>query len=276
MPKKYNYSILSNAIRKRESRKIKIILGSIIVGLVCILVSCFFSTPWRKSDNWRMLVNEVLSTVATVAFAGVAWEGLAKYSFSRDVIDMVGISDKIVESGVFTIEESFSDIQWNELIEGAKSIKAVITYSTRWGLNNSSSIKKAVSNNCSFVVAFPDINSPGMRDVLKYRFIGVDIEAKISDAVAFYRNLGAEIKYYSKAITSSYYLIDDVGIIAPFNHQKPHGGHSPSVPAFVSCKHGYIYRFIEREIDAILTPESPTSSSDKPESEDHSLFLQED
>lgn len=253
MQKRYNSSIYRKATNKCESRKIAIILGSIIFGCVCIIISSFLSKPWETNDNWRIIFNVILSTLATVAFAGVAWEGIVKYSFSRDVVDMVGLSERIYESGVFAIEESFSDIEWSELLEDAKRITAVFTYSTKWGKHNQDRIKKAVDNKCAFVVVLPDVNSAELIDALQYRFPDVkDIKDRINESEEFYRSMGAEIKHYSKALTSSFYIIDDVGIIVPFNHQKSSGGHALSVPAFLSVKPGHIYSFIEKEVDAIL------------------------
>ena len=260
---RYNYKIFSSATKKKEPYKLAIILGAILFGCICIVVSSFFSTPWEKLDNWRILINTVLSTLATVAFASVAWEGKVKYLFSRDVVDMVGISERLIESGIFAVEESFSDVEWADLIEGAKSITAVFTYSTKWGKDNRDRIKTAVENGCKVVVALPDINSSGLIENLKYRFSGVsDVKTEIEKAEEFYLSIGAKIQYYSRAITSSFYLIDDVGIIVPFNHQKAFGGHAPSVPAFMSLKPGYIYRFIEKEVTAILeTPEEGKGSA---------------
>lgn len=253
MQKRYNNSIYRKATKKCESRKIAIILGAIIFGCICIILSSFLSEPWENYDNWRIIINVSLSTLATVAFAGVAWEGIAKYSFSRDVVDMVGLSESIHESGVFAIEKSFSDIEWSDLLEGAKRITAVFTYSTKWGKYNQDRIKKAVENKCKFVVVLPDINSAELIGALQYRFPDVkDIKNEINKSEEFYRSMGAEIKHYTKALTSSFYLIDDVGIIVPFNHQKSSGGHAPSVPAFISVKPGHIYSFIEKEVAAIL------------------------
>ena len=266
MQKKYNYSIFRKATKKCASRKIAIILGAIIVGCGFIILSSFFSELWEKHDNWRVLFNVAFSTIATVSFASVAWEGIIKYAFSRDVIDTVGISERLVNSGVFAIEESFSDIEWTEILDGAKSITAVFTYSTRWGKDYRESLEKAVKNKCSMIIALPDVNAPGMLDALKYRFPkGGDFEKKITDAEKYYSNLGAEIKHYSKAITNSYYLIDDIGIMAPFNHQKDSGGHSPSVPAIICLKPGFIYQFIQIEVAAILGENEQKDHSDKSE-----------
>lgn len=253
MKKKYNRKVLANATEKNSGRKIAIILGAFIVGCVCIIVSSFFSNPWKNYDNWRILINVGLSTLATVAFASVAWEGVAKYAFSRDVIDMVGISDSIKNSGVFAIESSFSSIEWDEILCNAKSITAVFTYSTKWGKDNREIILHAVQNACQFRVVLPNTAAPGVLDALNFRFSGVDnLNGKVGDAEQFYKSLGAEIGHYSKTIQCSYYLIDDIAVMVPFNHQKEYGGHTPSVPAFLASKPGHLYYYIATEVKAIL------------------------
>ena len=153
------------------------------------------STAWDKYDNWRTLINVVLSTIATVSFASVAWEGIAKYAFSQDVVEMVGLSNRIKQSGIFAIEESFSDIEWRDLLVHANHITAIFTYSIRWGKDNSELIKTAVNNGCDFIVVLPDTKSPGIMEALTFRFSGVDnIEGKIHEAEVYYKNLGDEIK----------------------------------------------------------------------------------
>ena len=250
---RYNNKILLDTSKKNEKRKTLIICVAVIIGLLCIIISTFISSPWNQYDNYRIMINTVLSTIATVAFASIAWEAWCKYAFSRDIIDMVGISDNLAKSGVFAIENSFYDIAWNELLVGRKSITVVISYSTKWGQSNQELIKEAIKAGCVLTVALPDTNNSKLIEALSYRFEGVEnIKERIHDAEKYYQSLGAKITYYQKSLQTSFYLIDEIGILVPFNHQAAHGGHAPSVPAFISHKPGFIYDYVEREVSAIV------------------------
>lgn len=257
MKKKYNDKILSdaNSIHKRHKIKnIGIILGGIIIACICIIVSSVFglSTPWKHNDNWRIILNVGLSTLATVSLASVAWEAVLKYTFSNDVVDLAGISENIRNSGVIQIEESFNDIKWKELLNGKKSIIAVISYSTKWGKNNQEQIKK-VAEIGNVTIILPDPNNKKLMDLLKYRFDDMDdLEKRIAASKKYYASLGAHIKYYSKAITDSFYIIDDIAIMATFTKQEIVAGETANVPAFIARSPGTIHTWIMNEVKAIL------------------------
>ena len=262
---KYNDKVLQNIKARKRPRyfgKPGIILLAISVGLVCLVVNALpcLSNPWKQWDNWRIVINTVLATIATVSFAGVAWEAIAKYTFSRDVVDLAGISENIRNSGVIAIETKFSDLNWKELLDGKQSFVAVISYSTKWAQNNEDLIKRISQirieqpqGKNGVVVVLPDPTNKELMASLKYRFTGVaDLEKRILQAEAYFHSLGAEVEFQNKAITDSFYIIDNsLAIMATFTHQPASGGHTKTVPAIISRAPGFLFDYINEEVEAI-------------------------
>lgn len=280
MAKRYNDAILRRAKARhilRNLGKAGIILLAILIGCVCIIISTFscLSTPWEQNDNWRIIINNILATVTTVSFAGVAWEAIAKYTFSRDVVDMAGLSENIKESGTITIEKEWKDIPWSTLLDGKRHIVAVFSYSTKWGQNHSNQLKNIAKkasgkgdSEYGFTVVLPDPSNTQLISSLAYRFEGVseaEVVKKIKAAAVFYHDLGAEIEYHSKAITDSFYILgDDTAIMAPFTHGKASGGHTQtSVPALITKSPGFMYSYIIDEVKAIRETASPAIIPEK-------------
>lgn len=273
MNKRYNDKLLCNCKATHAHRylgRYGIICLAVCIGLICIIATSFpwLSKPWKQCDNWRIFLNSVFSTIATVSFASVAWETIAKYTFSRDVVDMAGLSENIRNSGVITIEEKFSNIKWDELLPGKESIIAVFSYSTTWGKNNAEMIKQVSKMNTDSTdggkgvfVVLPDPNNEELMTSLKYRFTGVtNLEEKIREAEDYYLSLGAEIEYHTKAITNSFYILDnEIAVMASFTHQEAIGGHTKNgVPAIITRKPGFIFDYIFNEVKGIRKTVSRT------------------
>jgi hypothetical protein len=245
--KKYN--LLNNL---NEKPSINYILGSLVIALLAITVSCFFDDPWKDNDNWRIIIVTLLSTIATVCIANIGWEAKVKEVFARDILDMVDISRNIVNSGIVTVYPKFSELEWDDLLKSARDITAVMTYSTTWGKENMDLIKQAVINGCQFTVILPDYDNERVIDNLKFRFgDDINVKSRIIDAKKTYSDLGAKILLYNGTFQNSYYIVDNFGIMASFNHLPRIGEHSPDVPVIKAIKPGSFFNYITEEVQAI-------------------------
>lgn len=71
---------------------------------------------------------------------------------------------------------------------------------------------------------------------------------QIPQAIQDFKKMGAKIKLYDGTICSTYYLLDETCIFAPFKHGK----NKRSVPAFKVCSNGTFFDFCKKDIDKIL------------------------
>lgn len=271
MKKNKRSRILANLSSSRSG----VSIGLSIAGAVTFaLITTFFQEPWKYYDNWRIFIVTILSTSATVLIANIAWEVIVKKNFARDVVELTGLSENIRESGIELVLENFSDMDsdWESILASAKSIVAVFSYSVTWGRNQAKNLKKAHDCGCSFTVILPNYNEEEVIRNLKFRFgTENDVRQKIVDAIAVYSELGASVRLYNGAFTTSYYLVDDIGIIAPFNHQKAVGGHSPQVPVVKAVKSGFIYDFISKEVSSIMENSTQYIRSESPIEKENAL-----
>lgn len=70
----------------------------------------------------------------------------------------------------------------------------------------------------------------------------------IKDAAEFFLKLNATVMIYHGNIKTTYYLMDDKCIYAPFKHSKE----KSSVPSILCCENGSFFEFCKRDIESII------------------------
>ena len=75
----------------------------------------------------------------------------------------------------------------------------------------------------------------------------------IEEAKEYYEKIGANLLFYPGNIKSTYYMIDDKCIYAPFKHSKE----KSNVPAFLCVEGGTLFEFCKRDIDSIIKQSKP-------------------
>ena len=248
--------ILENIKKEINS---SVVLWSVIFGIVFFGSSFFLNKPWTNLDNIRVMICTLLVSISTLLFFNVIWEIIAKKSFAEQLVTLVNISENIVKSGIETTYVNFKSIIWDEELQNAKSIKAVFTYSTRWGSsgNNKDIFKKLKDDGCSLEIFLPNPDIEDSIKTLDIRFHSpsaetqIDTSKEIRSAIQFYYDLGFDVYLYDGVFQSSYYLIDKFAFMSFFNHKKPKGTVTYGVPAIKAVAGGEFYSYISDEIEAI-------------------------
>mgnify|MGYP003298955964 CR=1 FL=1 len=75
-----------------------------------------------------------------------------------------------------------------------------------------------------------------------------DVKNLIKEAEEYFTDFGASVKLYNGNIKSTYYVVDDKCIFAPFKH----GSKKSSVPAILCKEGGSLFEFCKRDITSIL------------------------
>lgn len=238
-----------------------------IIGLVLLLLTFWLNyfleligkPEWNKSV-FVIIANNVLPSLATIAFLSGAWEAHSKRAFAKEVLELAGVSNNYVESGIQNVYKEFTDINWNELLSKTQNAVFFFTYAYSWRSNNRTALKAAHEQGTKITVILPDYKSKIITDALDmdfhygaYATEGSEDKNKssaqlIKEAAEYFLKLDATVLIYPGNIKTTYYLMDDKCIYAPFKHSKE----KSSVPSILCCEGGTFFEFCKRDIESII------------------------
>lgn len=239
----------------------------IIVGLVFLLIPfgidsyCDLTEQSEMANNTIIIIiKNISSALATIAFFSGAWEILSKKSFAKEVLELSNVSINYIDSGIVCVYKEFTDIDWKVLFKDSKNVICFFTYAYSWRSNNRTSLNMLKEQGTKITIILPNYNNDRIVDTLnqdfkygKYAQSGQDGASKdvkdlIREAEEFFKNLGATVKLYNGNIKTTYYLVDDKCIMAPFKH----GGKKSSVPAILCKEGGALFDFCYKDIKSII------------------------
>ena len=237
---------------KITNRNVLTIIISAIVVLAILTIN-YYVLNGIQNDAVRILSITFMSTVATVILANVLWEVIARESFSKYLLNQVKISENIAQSGIDTVYVDFKEIDWKTELAKTNSFTAAFIYAYSWRSNNDTSIKtfaKKRSKRRKMRIIVPDPeNSNIMTDLdRRFNFENGETRRRIEDCISYYLELGATVYAFDGTMQSTYYLMDDDGIMAFFSHSAEKG----SVPAIKASKKGEMYKYIEKDLEAMI------------------------
>ena len=244
--------LLQEDIMKITNKNIWTILISVVVFLVLMVIN-FCGLERIQNDALRILLLTISSTVATVVLANVLWEVIAKENFAKSMLDQVKISENIAKSGIDAVYVDFRDIDWKKEFKNTKSFTAAFVYAYSWRSNNDTAIREFASKNSRrkkmrIIVPDPENNSI-MSDLdRRFNFECGETRKRVEDCIKYYCDLGITVYVFEGTLQSSYYLMDQVGIMSVFTHSKGKG----AVPALKANKTGNMYKYINDDLNALI------------------------
>ena len=236
---------------KITNKNVWTILISIPLVLVLMAIS-FFGFSKITNDAIRNFLQILFSTFATVILANVLWEVIAKENFAKSLLEQVKISENIAKSGIDAVYVDFREIDWEKEFENTKSFTAVFVYAYSWRSHNDLIIKAFASkrsrrNRMSIIVPDPEIEELMFDLDRRFNFEKGETRKRVEDCICYFCKLGVNVYVFEGTLQSSYYLMDQVGVMSFFAHSKEKG----TVPAIRAVKTGNMYRYIENDIKAI-------------------------
>lgn len=192
-----------------------------------------------------------MSTIGAAFLVNLLWEIFAKKRFAESIFEVAKISKNIERSGVDHIDTDFSSINWKAELSKTHNLTAIFTYAQTWRNSNRVVIQnftKKRKNN--FTVVMPDYENDDIMAEFdrRYNFKSGKTKALIYDAVIDYSELGAKVYLYEKSLQATYYLMDNVALMAFFKHSPG----KATVPYIRAESNGSFYDYIEAEQAAIL------------------------
>ena len=137
--------VSNNTTKTKLSVAIWCIIGLALLSLPFIIN--YFLVYFHKQELGNnllfIIINNVLPALATIAFFSGAWEAHSKRAFAKEVLELAGISNNYIESGIQNVYKEFTDINWNELLLNTKNAVFFFTYAYSWRSNNRTALKAA-------------------------------------------------------------------------------------------------------------------------------------
>ena len=230
------------------------ILITIIISLIAAIVSfgcVVYLIPQITNTQMQLFFTTVISTIGAAFLVNFLWEIFAKKRFAESVLEMAKISKNIEQSGVDHIDIDFSSINWQAELTKTHNLTAIFTYAQTWRNSNRVTIQRFTAKRKNrFTVIMPDYEN---KDIMaefdrRYHYEDGKTSELIKEAVMDYCELGAKVYLFNKSLQATYYIMDNVALMAFFKHSP---GKS-TVPYIRAESSGSFYNYIIAEKRAIL------------------------
>ncbi|PXV93382.1 hypothetical protein C8E03_102150 [Lachnotalea glycerini] len=229
----------------------------VIICLVLVIAGFMVDTLWATSDNiYKSLLLVIMSTGASIFGAAAAWEVICKRSFAKEILNLGGVTDNYIESGIEHIYTKFKDVNWQNELKDVKEFTVFLSYGYTWR-NQNRQILETLGHKYGFTVILPDYHDTELVDELDRRFgygkysnpgdKKTSMADQIRSAAKDFLSMGGKVKLFNGTICSTYYLYDIKCLYAPFKHDKK----KIDVPA-IRCSSGMFYDFCIKDMTAIL------------------------
>ena len=238
------------------------LITKVIVGIIVdIIVILLCGGNWHALEPLRIVINSILSALLSGMIAFLVWEIIAKRTFAEEVLGIANISENLRNSGIIYYYDSFLKIDWRKIISEAHTISMFITYGRTWRENNRDVLEDFFQKGGKMKVYLPDNTKDSLMTYYDERFQFQQGKTKeyVNEAIEYYLGKGAEVKLYNGMLFSTYYVIDEICLLAVFNHRKD----KSTVPAIKATKKGFLGSFIEKEFEAIDAQSSTYVSEEK-------------
>lgn len=229
-------------------------LITIIISLIAAIVSfgcVVYLIPQITNTQMQLFFTTVISTIGAAFLVNFLWEIFAKKRFAESVLEMAKISKNIEQSGVDHIDIDFSSINWQAELTKTHNLTAIFTYAQTWRNSNRVTIQRFTAKRKNrFTVIMPDYEN---KDIMaefdrRYNYEDGKNSELIKEAVMDYCELGAKVYLFNKSLQATYYIMDNVALMAFFKHSP---GKS-TVPYIRAESSGSFYNYIIAEKRAIL------------------------
>lgn len=252
---------LNGKISKLQDNNLRTRLLTCIFIILCLsfTVLAFFIDDWWGSEKYiykNMIIN-VLNMLASIFGLSAAWEIICKRSFSREILNLGGVADNYIDSGITCVYKRFKDINWSNELKNTKEFTVFFSYGYTWRNQYRQSLEK-LGKDAKFTVILPDYRDDNVVYELDKRFgygefsseddKKLSMSKTIESAAIDFENMGATVKLYNGTICTTYYLIDDMCIYAPFKHNKK----KVDVPAIKCQRGGHFFEFCYDDLWAIF------------------------
>lgn len=230
-------------------------LITIISSLIATAASfacVVYLIPIITDEQVRLFFSTIVSTIGAAFLVNFLWEIFAKRRFAESIFETAKISKNIEQSGVDHIDTDFSGINWKDEFSKTHNFTAIFTYARTWRNSNRVAIQKFTGKKRNkFTVIMPDYEKDDIMAEFdrRYNYPSGRTSELIKEAIVDYFELGAKIYLFSGSLQATYYVMDNVALMAFFKHSPGR----TTVPYIRAESIGSFYDYIVEEKTAILS-----------------------
>ena len=230
-------------------------LRTVLIAVLMMVLGCaliWFSTGLDRQPQWEAVSSQIGGVLLATGGLTVAWEGVGRRAFAREVFAVAGLSEQVVASGLTAMPERFyEDVEWSALFAQANDLDLVVSYGRTWRAGHHQELK-ALAARGRVRVFLSDPDDPDTVRVLAARFNREDPEELVTEiryAIKDFQNLGKDVEVYVRPGDAVFtcYRFGTVAVLAMYSHSKER---QRSVPTFV-VRGGSLFDFAVSEIEAI-------------------------
>lgn len=227
------------------------IIISLIVAFISFMCVVFLIPVITSDTQVQLFFTTIISTIGAAFLVNFLWEIFAKKRFAESIFEVAKISKNIEQSGVDHIDTDFSDINWKDEFSKTHKLIAIFTYAQTWRNSNRVAIQNFTKKKKNkFIVIMPDYENDDIMAEFdrRYNYTTGKTRGLIEEAIIEYSGLGAKVYLFNKSLQATYYVMDNVALMAFFKHSP---GRS-TVPYIRAESTGSFYDYILSEQTAIL------------------------
>ncbi len=227
------------------------IIISLIAAFISFLCAIYLIPKINCNAQAKLFLTTIVSTIGAAFLVNFLWEIFAKKRFAESIFQVAQISKNIEQSGVDHIDTDFSSINWKAELEKTHHFTAIFTYARTWRNSNRVAIQNFTKKRRNeFTVIMPDYENDDIMAEFDRRFNYAPGKTKelIEESIIDYLGLGAKVYLFNKSLQASYYVMDNVALMAFFKHSP---GRS-TVPYIRAESIGSFYDYVISEKNAIL------------------------
>ena len=227
------------------------IIISLIVAFISFICAVFLIPVVTSDAQVQLFFTTIASTIGAAFLVNFLWEIFAKRRFAESIFEVAKISKNIEQSGVDHIDTDFSSINWKDELPKTHNLIAIFTYAQTWRNSNRVAIQSFTKKRKNkFTVIMPDYENDDIMAEFdrRYSYTTGKTRELIKDAIIDYSGLGAQVYLCNKSLQATYYVMDNVALMAFFKHSP---GRS-TVPYIRAESSGSFYDYIVSEKNAIL------------------------
>ena len=230
-------------------------IGVAFIGLGFILASILWLQDYPV---WQALSREAGALLLVSGVITLLWDLLGKRALLDEVLAKAQLSRDIDEAGVSRITDSFQSekLDWASYFRAGNNLDLFVSYARSWRNTHLEELRRlARKKNARIRVVLPDpedeqtvLELSRRYDYAPDRLVSLIEEAKVEfDRLRSPSGASVEVWFLPVAQTFSFYIFDQIAIIALYTHRRER----LPVPTLVCDKGGWLHEYLRKEFDAM-------------------------
>ncbi len=250
-----------------------IIVGLGLLILEIILNDCVGPLIPNDETVWKNIFHIFCITIASIAsifLVSVIWDICEKRSFSNELLETIGMTKNVVDSGITDYMKNTS-IDWATELVKTKKLELFLTFGDSWVDDGFCApiLKEFLSRkNTELIVVLPNYNNSDILNALLVKYPKdhnkknsieklknrlANNENDFRELLKEYGKSKGKVFLYDGIASSSYFFLDDKCYFSPYVHEKNNTDiYIPIILLQDRGQAGSFYNFCRKDMNMIL------------------------